>query len=239
MFLNMQLIILGGGGEGFVGNSVSLQCWLFCCCNTANSLHATPGSYSSVCNAVLWLNALDFPPDMPASSSDAADRLRSLDGAFHTSINVTRCSVLHVWRTVVWSGNIEDRLSKDNTFHTCYLLTITFLVVFRFQFQRLPLSSEENTSTSGHLNVGILNHIHQQKQHNKITNCTQVSRNPTHFGAEAPSSGSLKHKEVPAPYIWKEQWQLRVLRYIRITNFFFNATTCSYELSWFPSLLWR
>ena len=121
-----------------------------------------------MCNAILWLNALDFPPDMPASSSDAADRLRSLDVAFHTSINVTRCSVLHVWRTVVWSGNIVDRLSKDNTFHTCYVLTITFHVVFCFQFRRLLLSSEENTSTSGHVNVATLNHIHQQKQHNKI-----------------------------------------------------------------------
>ena len=158
-------------GAGFVGYSVSLLCWRFCC-NTANSLHATAGSCSSMCIAVLWLNALDFPPDTPPSSSAAADRLRSLDGAFHTSINVTRCRVLHFWRTDVWSGNIEDRLSKDNTFHTCYVLTITFHVVFCFQFRRHLLASEENTSTSGHLNVAILNHIHQQKQYNKITNCT-------------------------------------------------------------------
>jgi len=115
-----------------------------------------------MCNAVLWLNALDFPPDMPASSSDAADRLRSRDGAFHTSISVTRRSVLHDWRTVVWSGNIEDRLSKDNTFHTCYIFTVTLLVFFCFQFKMLLLSSEENTSTSGQVNVGILNYLHQQ-----------------------------------------------------------------------------
>jgi hypothetical protein len=115
-----------------------------------------------MCNAVLWLNAPDVPPDMPPSSSNAADRLRSLDGALHTSINVTRCSVLHVWRRVMWSGNFEDRLSKDNTSHTCYIFTITFLVAFCFQLKRLVLSSEENTSTSGHVNIGMLNHIQTQ-----------------------------------------------------------------------------
>jgi hypothetical protein len=112
-----------------------------------------------MCNGVLWLNALDFPPDMAASSSDAADRLRSLDGAFHTSINVKRRSFLHVWRTVVWSGNIVDRLSKDNTFHTCYICTVTFLVVFCFQFYE---ASALIRATSGQVNVGILNYIHQR-----------------------------------------------------------------------------